>query len=153
MKNVSEILSHLFSAPCYHKYHETNQVNHFIRLLPLSIKSGIAFGYIKNDILFLVLRHPAFKQEFYHKIPLIKQLLKTYQNEKSNLLKVQDIKYFVTYNAYQKEVQTLQENATQQCYGELSYGNFINYAQDKEIHTIFEEIRQAILKNQESFEA
>lgn len=153
MKNVSEILSHLFSAPCYYKYREINQVNHFVRLLPLSIKSGIAFGYIQNDILFLALKHPAFKQEFYHKISLIKQLLKTYQKEKSNLLKVREIKYFVTYNAYQKQVQALQESEIQQCYGELSYGNFINYAQDKEIHTIFENIRQAILKNQESLEA
>ncbi len=126
-----------------------NQVHHFIRLLPFSLKSGIAFGYIQNDILFFVLKHPAFKQEFYHKISLVKQLLKTYQKEKSQLCKVQDIKYFVTHNAYHKEQDNLQEQEIKQSYGELSCGNFINYAKDDEIYQIFENIRQIILKNQE----
>ncbi|MDE5925636.1 MAG: hypothetical protein K2N75_00010 [Helicobacter sp.] len=149
MKNVSEVLSHLFSTPCYQKYYEVSQLNQFIRLLPLSIKGGIAFGYIKNDILFLALKHPAFKQEFYHKISLLKQLLKTYQKEKSSLTNVQDIQYFVTYNAYHKEVELRQENEVAQCYGELARGNFTNYAKDAEIFEIFENIRQAILQNQE----
>lgn len=149
MENVSEVLSHLLNAPCYQKYYEVSQIHYFIRLLPLSIKRGIAFGYIKNNILFLALKHPAFKQEFYHKIALVKQLLKTYQKEKCNLLNVQDIQYFVTYNAYQKEIKTLQEKEPNPSYGELSCGNFTNYAKNDKIHKIFENIRQIILDNQE----
>ncbi|WP_297813319.1 hypothetical protein [uncultured Helicobacter sp.] len=142
-------MSHLFNTPCHQKYYEISQINHFIRMLPLSIKEGIVFGYIKNNILFLVLKHPAFKQEFYHKITLVKQLLKTYQREKSSLLKVQDIKYFVTHNIYHKAVESLQDNARTQCYGELSCGNFTNHAKDTKIYEIFENIRQIILNHQD----
>lgn len=149
MKKSSEILSHIFNAPCYQKYNEISQVRHFIRLLSPSLKGGIAFGYIQNEILFLAFKHPAFKQEFYHKISLVKQLLKTYQNETSQLLKVRDIKCFVTYNAYHQERDKLQENQAIQCYGEIAHGDFINYAKDKKIYQIFENIREIILKNQE----
>lgn len=149
MKNISEVLTHLLSSPSFKRFHEIRESEYFIQMLPLSLKNGIAFTYTKDKILFITLKHPCFKQEFYHKISLVKQLLKQYQQEKNALLEIKDIKTFVTYNAYQKEVKKNQENKIPLTYGELSYGEFENLAKDPQIHALFESIRKHILNNKE----
>ncbi|MBX7490017.1 hypothetical protein K4G58_00795 [Helicobacter sp. Faydin-H64] len=142
-------MTHLLSSPSFKKLYEIRESEHFIQMLPLSLKNGIAFSFAKDKILFIALSHPCFKQEFYHKIALVKQLLKQYQRQKNTLLEIIDIKIFVTYDAYKKEVEKNQEIAIPQVYGELSRGEFKNLAKDQEIHALFESIRGNILKNQE----
>lgn len=149
MKQVSEILTHLLESPNFEKLRKRREVLDFTQMLPLSLKGGIAFSYTKDSILFFVLKHPGFKQEFYHKIPLIKQLLKEYQQKKHALLEVQDIRTFVQHNVYQKEVKLLQESTIPLTYGELSKGEFKNLATEQTIHALFENIRKIILKHQQ----
>ncbi len=149
MKNISQVLTHLLSSPNYKRFHEIRESESFIQMLPLSLKNGIAFSYTMDKDLFIALKHPCFKQEFYHKIHLVKQLLKQYQQEKNSLLEISDIKTFVTHNLYKKEVERNQEIAIPLTYGELSYGEFENLAKDSKIHALFESIRHNILKNQE----
>lgn len=148
MKNSMEVLAHLFSSPCFEKLHTHIAIQCFIQMLPFSIKRGIAFGYVREKTLFLAFSHPAFMQEFYHKKPLIENLLKEYQNKKQDLLGVQGIKTFLKNTPYQKEVKSLQEKEMPLCYGELSKGEFINHATTQEIQGLFEEIREIILKQQ-----
>ena len=148
MKKVSEILTHLLESPNFEKLRKKREAINFTQMLPLSLKSGIAFSYTKDSILFFVFKHPCFKQEFYHKIPLIKQLLKEYQQKKCGLLEIQDIRCFVQHNIYQKEVESLQASAIPLTYGELSKGEFKNLATGKRMHTLFEDIRKIILNNQ-----
>ncbi|TLD85052.1 hypothetical protein LS70_000365 [Helicobacter sp. MIT 11-5569] len=142
-------MTHLLNSPSFRKLHEVRESQYFIQLLPLSLKNGIAFSFTRDKILFIALKHPCFKQEFYHKIALVKQLLKQYQQEKNALLQTTDIKVFVTHNIYQKEVEKNQEKAIPQTYGELSKGEFKNLAQNPEIYALFESIRNVILKAQE----
>lgn len=149
MKNVSEVLTHLIGSPNFKKLHTLREASHFIQMMPLSFKNGIAFSYRKDKVLFIALKHPCFQQEFYHKIPLVKQLLKEYQQEKKALLGIQDIKSFVTYTSYQKEVEKQKENEIPLVYGELSLGVFNNLASNPVIHKKFEEIRKIILQHQE----
>lgn len=149
MKNVSEILTHLLNSPSFKKLHKIRESEYFIKMLPLSLKNGIAFSYTKDKILFIALKHPCFKQEFYHKIHIIRQLLKQYQQEKNMLLEVNDIKFFVTFDAYKQEIRKKQEKTIPLTYGELSRGIFKNQAKNPKIRALFELIRSNILKNQE----
>ncbi|MCI5968710.1 hypothetical protein [Helicobacter sp.] len=149
MKNVSEVLTHLLSSPNFKRLHEIRESECFIQLLSFSLKSGIAFSFTRDETLFIALKHSCFKQEFYHKIALVKQLLKQYQQEKNALLEIKDIKVFVTYDIYKKEVEKNQENTIPLTYGELSLGEFENLATNPKIHALFESIRNHILNNQE----
>ncbi|OCR05269.1 hypothetical protein BA920_05645 [Helicobacter pullorum] len=148
MKKVSEVLSHLFSDPCYEKIYLNQQIQHFITMLPLSVRNGIKFFYFKNHTLFFVLKHPCFKQEFDYKLTIIKQLLKQYQKEKEKLLEIQNLKAFVGHNVYEKSLEISQE-IPQYSYGELSSGDFINLAKNQEIYGIFERIKKLIKSNQQ----
>ena len=147
MKKVSEVLYHLFSDPCYEKIYLNKQIQHFITILPLSVRNGIKFFYFKNHTLFFVLKHPCFKQEFDYKLTIIKQLLKQYQKEKEKLLEIQNLKAFVGHNVYEKSLEISQE-IPQYSYGELSSGDFINLAKNQEIYGIFERIKNLIKINQ-----
>ncbi len=148
MEKVSEVLSHLFSDPCYEKIYLNQQIQHFITMLPLSVRNGIKFFYFKNHTLFFVLKHPCFKQEFDYKLTIIKQLLKQYQKEKEQLLEIQNLKAFVGHNIYEKSLEIAQE-IPQYSYGELSSGDFINLAKNQEIYGIFERIKNLIKSNQQ----
>ena len=86
-------------------------------------------------------------QEFYHKIPLVKQLLKQYQRQLGVLLDVADIKVFVTYDAYQQDVENTAD--TPLTVGEQWTGAFENLAKDAKLYSIFENIRSRILKHQD----
>lgn len=144
MKKVSQILSHLLNTPSYQKLHQIQQIKGFLWALPKSLRDGVCFCYIKNQILFFALKHPCYKQEFDYKLTIIKQLLRQYQQSKEQLLEAKDIKVFVSNNAYQKS-QKQRENLA--VYGEIAKGDFENLAKDKEIREIFESIRKAILCN------
>ncbi|MDE5602689.1 MAG: hypothetical protein K2I71_02055, partial [Helicobacter sp.] len=123
-------MSHLFNTPSYEKLHHIQQINGFLWTLPKSLRDGVCFCYIKNQVLFFVLKHPCYKQEFDYKLTIIKQLLKQYQQKKQELLEVETIKSFVSNNAYQKSQQG-KENL--EVYGEIAKGDFENLAKDKEI--------------------
>ncbi len=75
MKKVSTILSHLTSQPqfkflkqqvCYRKY---------IALLTPKYQKAIAFIYIKDNTLFIAVKHPGFKMELNYNRDLLKSLL------------------------------------------------------------------------------
>ncbi len=146
MKKASEILSHLWNNPLYQKMHQRQQIQHFVAMLPLSVRQGIHFCYSKNGILFFALKHSCFKQEFDYKLTIIKQLLKDYQKIQKKLLGIMDLKAFVRNSPYQKSLQDSTYEVA--CYGELSSGEFRNFAKNKEIYEILERIKKAILCNQ-----
>ncbi|MCI7048044.1 hypothetical protein [Helicobacter sp.] len=145
MKKACEILSHLYNNPLYKKLSQHQQIQHFIVMLPFSLRQGIHFCYSKNSILYFVLKHPCFKQEFDYKLTIIKQLLKQYQKIQNKLLDIKDLKAFVGKSAYQKSLQESTHKVAS--YGELSSGEFENLAKNQEIYEIFEEIKKVIVCN------
>ncbi len=107
----------------------------FIDILPLKLKKGVKFGYIKNQTLYFVLTHPVYKMEFEYNKADIKSLLKSFK-----IANVEDIGFFVT-NIIEKK-----ENNKEVIvfYKERSYGIFENKAKDEYIFKKFEKIRELI---------
>jgi len=138
MKNANEILTHLKYYPEFKKINTNIIIERFISALPLKLKKGIKFGYIKNQTLFFVLTHPVYKMEFEYNKSLIKSLLKT-----ANIANVNDINFFVT-NVIENKIEKKEE---ENYYKERAYGIFENFCEDINLHNKFEEIRKIIKKS------
>lgn len=136
MKNVSTILNHLKQHPEFRKINTNQKIQRLIDILPLKLKKGIKFAYVKGEILYFVLTHPVFKLEFEYNKALINSLLIS-----ANLANIQDIKFFVTNKREKKqEIQKVEK------YKERSHGIFENKIENPKLHNLFEEIR-AVIKN------
>ncbi|RXK01147.1 hypothetical protein CRU98_01485 [Arcobacter sp. CECT 8986] len=136
MKNVSTILNHLKQHPEFRKINTNQKIQKLIDILPLKLKKGIKFAYVKGEILYFVLTHPVFKLEFEYNKALINSLLIS-----ANLANIQDIKFFVTNKREKKqEIQKVEK------YKERSHGIFENKIENPKLHNLFEEIR-AVIKN------
>jgi hypothetical protein len=135
MKKINEILSHLKNNPEFRKINTSLLIMKFIDILPLKLKKGVKFGYIKNQTLYFVLTHPVYKMEFEYNKADIKSLLKSFK-----IANVEDIGFFVT-NIIEKK-----ENNKEVIvfYKERSYGIFENKAKDEYIFKKFEKIRELI---------
>lgn len=137
MKKISEILSHLKNNPEFRKINTSFLIMKFIDVLPLKLKKGVKFGYVKNQTLYFVLTHPVYKMEFEYNKALIKSLLKNFK-----IANVEDIGFFVTNVIDKKE----EQKEDKPLYLERSYGIFENRAKDEKIFKKFEKIRE-IIKN------
>ena len=137
MKKISEILSHLKNNPEFSKINTSFLIKKFIEVLPLKLKKGVKFAYVKNQTLFFVLTHPVYKMEFEYNKADIKSLLKKFK-----IANVEDIGFFVTNIIEKKETKKTDEPL----YKERSYGIFENKAKDEKLFKKFEKIRD-IIKN------
>ena len=137
MKKINEILSHLKNNPEFSKINTSFLIMKFIDVLPLKLKKGVKFGYVKNQTLYFVLTHPVYKMEFEYNKADIKSLLKNFK-----IANVEDIGFFITNVIEKKE----KENEPILLYKERSYGIFDNKAKDEYIFKRFENIRE-IIKN------
>ena len=143
MKTAFDVLSHIVSLPQFHKIAMQLHILEFLNHMPLSLKKGVAFSFVRENILFFALKHPSFKQEFNYKLPLIKSALNTFQIQRNKLLEITEIRAFVTDKIPQKkEVEVYVQTKR-----ELAKGEFENLATDEEIYTKFEQIRKEILCN------
>lgn len=135
MKKLNEILSHLKNNPEFRKINTSSTIEKFINVLPLKLKKGVKFGYIKGQTLYFVLTHPVYKMEFEYNKALIKSLLKT-----ANFDNVTEITFFVT-NKIERKSKEIKEEPL---FKERSKGVFFNRAKDEEIYKKFESIRNII---------
>ncbi len=136
---MNEILCHIKNNPEFRKINTQEVLQKFIELLPLKLKKGIKFAYIKNQILYFVLSHPVYKMEFEYNKSLINTLLK-----KSNIANVEEVKFFVT-NKIEKKKKKVEKG--QDFFKERSYGIFQNSIKDEELHQKMEDIRNIIKKS------
>lgn len=137
MKKINEILSHLKNNPEFSKINTSFLIKKFIEVLPLKLKKGVKFAYVKNQTLYFVLTHPVYKMEFEYNKADIKSLLKNFK-----IANVEDIGFFIT-NVIEKK-ESLKEPVP--LYTERAYGIFENKAKDEYIFRKFEKIRE-IIKN------
>ena len=137
MKKINEILSHLKNNPEFSKINTSFLIKKFIEVLPLKLKKGVKFAYVKNQTLFFVLTHPVYKMEFEYNKADIKSLLKNFK-----IANVEDIGFFIT-NVIEKKEEPKEPTPL---YKERSYGIFENRAKDEYIFKKFEKIRE-IIKN------
>ncbi|MFA6741439.1 MAG: DUF721 domain-containing protein [Arcobacteraceae bacterium] len=137
MKKINEILSHLKNNPEFSKINTSFLIKKFIEVLPLKLKKGVKFAYVKNQTLFFVLTHPVYKMEFEYNKADIKSLLKNFK-----IANVEDIGFFITNVIEKKE----EQKTPIPLYKERSFGIFDNKAKDEYLFRKFEKIR-AIIKN------
>lgn len=137
MKKINEILSHLKNNPEFSKINTSFLIKKFIEVLPLKLKKGVKFAYVKNQTLYFVLTHPVYKMEFEYNKADIKSLLKNYK-----IANVEDIGFFITNVIERKE----EPQKATPLYTERSYGIFENRAKNEQIFRKFEKIRE-IIKN------
>lgn len=135
MKKINEILSHLKNNPEFSKINTSFLIKKFIEVLPLKLKKGVKFAYVKNQTLFFVLTHPVYKMEFEYNKADIKSLLKNFK-----IANVEDIGFFIT-NVIEKK-EDLKEPIS--LYNERSHGIFENKAKDEYLFKKFEKIREII---------
>ena len=135
MKKINEILSHLKNNPEFSKINTSFLIMKFIDVLPLKLKKGVKFGYVKNQTLYFVLTHPVYKMEFEYNKADIKSLLKNFK-----IANVEDIGFFVTNIIEKKELKKVDEPI----YKERSYGIFENKVKDEKLFRKFERIREII---------
>ena len=135
MKKINEILSHLKNNPEFSKINTSFLIMKFIDVLPLKLKKGVKFGYVKNQTLYFVLTHPVYKMEFEYNKADIKSLLKKFK-----IANVEDIGFFVT-NVIEKKVL---QKTHEPLYKERSYGIFENKVKDERLFRKFERIREII---------
>ena len=136
---MNEILCHLKNNPEFRKINTQETIQKFIELLPLKLKKGIKFAYVKRQILYFVLTHPVYKMEFEYNKSLINALLK-----KSNIANVEEVKFFVTNKIEKRKKEKINQDDSFQ---ERSYGIFQNNIQNEELHEKIEEIRTIIKKS------
>mgnify|MGYP000176138200 CR=1 FL=1 len=137
MKKVNDILTHLRYSPEFKKINTNEKLDRLIQALPLKLKKGVKFAYVKKQILFFVLTHPVYKMEFEYNKEIIKSLLK-----KASIENVEEIRFFVTNKLEKKEIKIVEEPSFQ----ERSYGIFENRISDEKLRRKFEEIRVIINK-------
>lgn len=135
MKKMNEILTHLKYNPEFKKLNTHTTLQKLINTLPLKLKKGVKFAYIKKDVLFFVLTHPVYKMEFSHNKDLIRSLIKTL-----GIANIAEINFFVT-NVIEKKEEITEEKPF---YTERSYGIFENFIEDKQLHSKVESIRKLI---------
>ncbi|MFA7083952.1 MAG: DUF721 domain-containing protein [Arcobacteraceae bacterium] len=135
MKKVNEILTHLKYNPEFKKLNTHTTLQKLINTLPLKLKKGVKFAYVKKDILYFVLTHPVFKMEFTHNKDIIWSLLKTL-----GIANISDINFFVTNVIEKKEIPV----EPIPFYEERSYGIFENFIEDARLHKKIESIRKLI---------
>lgn len=137
MKKVNDILTHLKYSPEFKKLNTHTTLEKLINTLPLRLKKGVKFAYVKKEILFFVLTHPVYKMEFTHNKDLIRSLLKTL-----GIANISDIRFFVT-NVMEKPKEVIEGEPT---FKERSYGIFENNIEDERLHNKVEQIRKLITK-------
>src|SRR5574344_1756457 len=146
MKNINEILNHITNNPSYDKLNIFLEIKRFVNILPLKLKSGIKFVYIKNQTMHFVLTHQLFKVEFEHNKDTLKALLK--------MADIKDVSNFVFFvsnsvdnlikkNSKNKDKKYIKKNMVIR---KKSVGIFENRAKDEKIFKKFESIRE-IIKN------
>ncbi|MDD2888280.1 MAG: DciA family protein [Aliarcobacter sp.] len=135
MKKINEILSHLKNNPEFSKINTSFLIKKFIEVLPLKLKKGVKFAYVKNQTLYFVLTHPVYKMEFEYNKADIKSLLKNFK-----IANVEDIGFFIT-NVIEKKESPKEPIPL---YTERAYGIFENKAKDEYIFKKFEKIREII---------
>jgi len=146
MKQANFIISQLTGSPWLKKLEQIASYKKLLALLPPRYQSAVRFMYNKNDTLFFVLEHPSFKQEFNYKKTMIKGLLKALvkQDKSCECIDAEELKFFITNKMPTDEVAVAAKYDIS--YDERSSGAFKNYAEDKKLSLLFEEIRGLICK-------
>jgi hypothetical protein len=142
MKNVKEILNHLLN-PYNDKLQEKRCLKKIISLMPRNYNKYISSTYLKGEILYINVSHPALKQEIFYNKNIIFSIIKTLH--KANQCLNINPKKIVTMYKYKKNLTIPKEVK----FYIKEAGNFEIKAKKENLKKKFEEIKNLI--NSKSF--
>ena len=147
MKQSFKIITHIKNQPIYSKLNSVKCYEKIKALLPPRFQNGISFMYIKNDILFFALNHPALKMEFNYNLNLIKEALKEFKKSSRECEEInfKDVIVFVTNKIENSDI-TEEKEESMIFYKERSSGTFDIKTDNEKLQKIFKEI-QKVIKN------
>jgi len=142
MKDINTILEHLIENPLYSKLKCQQCFALIKKSLPKPLQKGVQFMYIKNNTLFIALKHPLFKSELDYKLSSIKSLLSSLPPVKKSCedYNIKTIKTFVSDFVAQPKTKL----DTIPRYKELATGVFEIKSKDDDIKEGFETIKRHI---------
>jgi len=141
MKNASQIINSIQNKPQFSKLSYYKCIDKIKSLFSIPLQRMIKFSYIKNSTLFIVLNHPAGKQEFDNSIKSIKSALKFYMPTECSMNSVEDIKAFVTHTPDKKPIPF---KIKKQIYKERANGEFNIDIKDEKLHSLIKSIQDII---------
>ncbi len=151
MKKANDILNGVISRPNFKSIHKYSCLNKLLALLPARYQKAIAFFYIRNNTLFGGLSHPGYKMELNYNKDLVKSLLKEIslveQSCSALFEQIENVEFFVS--KFHTKPPTIRANNDPK-YKELAKGEFEILTSHQELHSIFQRIREDIIKNRET---
>ena len=149
MKKVSTILSHISSLPQFKYLKQQVCYKKYISLLTQKYQKAIAFIYIKDDTLFIAVKHPGFKMELNYNRDLLKSVLtqlNTYDNSCEMMTASKVIIFHSKYHPVEKENK---EISTVPYYNELASDTFDIQSNDEDLIQKFTKIKETIACNKQ----
>jgi hypothetical protein len=147
MKNASMIISHLTDQPQFRYLKQQACYRKFISLLGEKWQKAIAFVYIRNETLFVVLTHPGFKMELHYNRDLLKSVLTQLASIDSECTMLQAKKVAVFHSKFHPLAHSHSNEETIPYYQELASSTFTIETQDPELRKAFEKIQESIQCN------
>lgn len=148
MKKASTILSHLSSQPQFRFLKQQYCYKKYLSLLTPKYQKAIAFIYIKEETLFIAVKHPGFKMELNYNRDLLKSVLtqlSEYDEACQNLI-VEKVVIFHT--KYHPLPPSTQDTSTIPYYAELASEDFLIKTDDPELKDKFMQIKEIVACNQ-----
>ena len=150
MKNAKDIIQSIQNQPQFQKLQTYTCIKTILGMFLPSLHRFIAFSYIKNETLFIVLNHNGGKQEFDNNIKMIKEVLKYKKPQECSGEVIRDIKTFLTHKP-RKKAQAHMQVESIPYYKERSSGNFdISTFSDEKLQNVAKAIREIIKSNAHS---
>ncbi|NOZ90546.1 MAG: hypothetical protein GXO60_04580 [Epsilonproteobacteria bacterium] len=147
MKKANTILSHILHLPEFKSLQSHYCYQKFISLLSPKFQKAIAFVYIRQNTLFVALRHPGYKMELNYNKDLLKSILSLLrkQDERCNFLVANKVVFFNS--KFKTIIQDEKKEQTIPYYSEMASGDFEIECKDEDLQEAFKKIKSMIKKN------
>lgn len=116
----------------------------FLSLLPQHLQKAIAFVYIKNETLFIALKHPGFKMELNYNKDLLKSLLTTLGKYDKECC-FEAVNKVAAFHSKYHQMPKIHDSVP--CYFELAQGEFDVNVTNPKIKESLERIKEIIKCN------
>jgi len=147
MKTANSIITHIASLPQFKPLKKEECYRKYISFLSPKWQQGIAFVYIKNDILFIAVKHPAYKQELNSNINTLMNILINLNRyiQPCQEIKASEIRVF--HSKYYPIETEKKPSLTRPYYKEQAHGAFRMPKNNEPLKEIFEKIQNDIQCN------
>ncbi|MCF6205977.1 MAG: hypothetical protein L3J47_03665 [Sulfurovum sp.] len=117
----------------------------FIRLLGRHLQNAIAFVYVKNQTLFVAVKHPGFKMELHYNRDLLKSVLTQLVTHEHTCAMLRADKVVIFHSRYHPVNEPKEETVPH--YEELAKSEFDICTEDEALKAQFEKIKESIQCN------